>query len=128
MKTKFSSTWNSSIQPRKQRKFRRNAPLHLKNKLLSATLDKKLRKELGIRSLPIRKGDGVVVMRGSSRGKTGSVVKVDLGIGKVYVDSVKMKKASGQEMDAPIDPSNIKITKPVMIDGRRIKKKIQKKV
>jgi len=123
MKKEFSKKWKSSKQPRKQRKFRHGASLHLRNKLVSATLDKKLRKELGVRSLPLRKGDGVIVMRGEFSKKTGSVTKVDLKKLKVYVDAVKSKKASGQEVEAPIDPSNLKIVKPVMTDARRIKKK-----
>ena len=34
MKRKYSSSWKSSKQPRKQRKYRQNAPLHIKQKLV----------------------------------------------------------------------------------------------
>ena len=47
MKQKFSTKWNSSRQPRKQRKYLANAPLHLKRVLLSANLSKDLRKRYG---------------------------------------------------------------------------------
>ena len=50
MKRKFSKSWKSSKQPRKQRKYSANAPLHLKRKLLSVNLSKELRKKYGKRS------------------------------------------------------------------------------
>ena len=43
MKTEWSPGWKSSVQPRKQRKYRMNAPLHVKRKFMSAKLDKTLR-------------------------------------------------------------------------------------
>ena len=123
MKNEFSKTWNSSTQPRKQRKFRHNAPLHIRQKLVSAALDKILRKVVGKRSLPVRKGDDVVIMRGEFKKTSGKVSRVDLKKLKVYIDSVKSKKGSGQEIEAPIDPSNIKIINLGSDDKRRIKLK-----
>ncbi|MBS1194889.1 MAG: ribosomal protein L24p/L26e, archaeal/eukaryotic, partial [Methanomicrobia archaeon] len=46
-----------SIQPRKQRKARYTAPLHIKGKFLSATLSKELREQYKRRSLRVVKGD-----------------------------------------------------------------------
>ena len=63
MKAKFSKKWKSSKQPRKQRKYRAEAPLHVKHKLVSANLSKELRKKYGRRSFPLRKGDTVLVKR-----------------------------------------------------------------
>jgi len=45
MKQKFSTTWKASKQPRKQRKYSANAPLHIKRKMLSANLSKTLERE-----------------------------------------------------------------------------------
>ena len=70
MKKKFSKKWKASGKARKQRKYVANAPLHIKKKFLSANLSKELRKKYG-RSLQIRKGDSVKVMRGKFKGKTG---------------------------------------------------------
>ncbi len=62
MKRKFSKSWKSSKQPRKQRKYAANAPLHLKRKLLSVNLSKDLRKKYGKRNMMIRKEDVVKIM------------------------------------------------------------------
>jgi large subunit ribosomal protein L24 len=59
MKKKWSKTWKSSKQPRKQRKYRHNAPLHIKHKFLSASLSKDLKKKYNIRNISLRKGDRV---------------------------------------------------------------------
>lgn len=119
MKKRFSVLWASSRQPRKQRKYRANAPLHLKQKMVASHLDKPLRQRYKRRALPVRKGDEVAVMTGSFRGKAGTVSSVSLGEMKVYVEGIKRKKASGQEMDVGIDPSNLKITKLYVDDKKR---------
>ena len=69
MKQKFSIHWKSSKQPRKQRKYAANAPLHLRKKFVSANLSKDLRKKQGKRNIPLRKGDIVKIMRGKFKGK-----------------------------------------------------------
>lgn len=126
MKKEFSKKWVSSKQPRKQRKYRYNAPLHLRSKMLSGHLDKKLRKEFGKRALPLRKGDEVVVMRGKFKGIKGKITKVDLKKYKVHVDNAKYKKITGQEIEAPLEPSNLRIT-DLNMDDRRRKKFMEKK-
>ena len=125
MKKKFSSKWSGSKQARKQRKYRRNAPLHVRQKLVSATLSKELRRQYKKRSLPLRKGDEVEVMRGKSRGAKGSIEKVDLSKIRVFVDSVKIKKTDGREVSASLDPSNLRITR-LNIDDKRRQSAIQR--
>lgn len=122
MRQKFSTSWASSKQPRKQRKYRYNAPLHLRQKLVSAHLSPSLRERLGKRSLPLRKGDEVVVMRGSKAGTRGVVDSVDLNKLKVYVDTIKVKKVDGSEVHSPIHPSNIMIVEAKMDDKMRMKR------
>ena len=46
--------WKSSKQPRKQRKYIANAPLHIKIKLTGVNLAKELRKKYQKRSIPLR--------------------------------------------------------------------------
>lgn len=121
MRKKFSTKWKSSKQPRKQRKYRRHAPLHLRHKFMSAHLSKELREKLGFRSIPLRKGDKVRVMRGEFKGVKGTVIKVDLKKLKVYVDSVKRKKVSGREVNVPLDPSNLEVIELVRGDKTREK-------
>lgn len=54
----------TSTKARKQRKARANAPLHKKRRMVSAHLDSALMKEYNVRSVAVRKGDTVRVIRG----------------------------------------------------------------
>ena len=45
MKSIFSLSWIRSKQPRKQRKYRHNAPLHIKKKFISVNFTKELREK-----------------------------------------------------------------------------------
>ncbi len=121
MQKMFSKHWVSSKQPRKQRKYRFNAPLHLRQKMISVHLDKALRKMYKKRSIPVRTGDEVIIMRGEFRKERGKVTKVDMKKLKIYIDSAKRKKVSGQEVEASIDPSNAMITKLNADDKKRQK-------
>lgn len=119
MKKAFSISWKSSKQPRKQRKYVYNAPLHIKHKLLSAHLSKTLREKLKKRSIPVRKGDKVKVSRGQFRGKEGKISKVMLRKSKVYIDGVEIIKKDGTKVFYPLHPSNLIITELNMEDKRR---------
>ena len=75
-----------STQPRKQRKFIYKAPLHIRHKLMSVTLSEELREQYGRRSLPVKTGDTVKVMRGDFKDHEGKVEKVDLKNYRVMID------------------------------------------
>lgn len=122
METEWSKDWNKSVQRRKQRKYRANAPLHVKQKFVHALLSKELRKELNKRSLGLRKGDEVKVMRGNMRGKTGKIEKVDLKNSIVTIEGLKNKKSTGEEYFVRFQPSNLMITGLNRDDKKRIKK------
>ena len=111
-----------SRQPRKQRKVFFNLPLHLRWHLLNAPLSPELRKELGIKRLPVRKGDVVRIMRGDWKGHEGKVVEVDLKRVAIYVEGVTVKKADGTERYYPIHPSKVMIVKLGELD--KIRRKI----
>ncbi len=106
-------------QPRKQRRFRYRAPLHVRHRFVAAHLSKDLREELGRRSLPVRKGDKVRVLRGKFRGHEGIVVSVDLRRYKVFVEGVQRQNAKGQDVMIPVDPSNLLILDVDRSDERR---------
>ncbi len=108
-----------SRQPRKQRKRFFNLPLHLRWHLLNAPLSPELRRELGVRRLPVRKGDVVRVMRGDWKGHEGKVVEVDLKRVRIHVEGVTLKKADGTEVFYPIHPSNVMIVKLGEVDEVR---------
>lgn len=111
-----------SSQPKKQRRFLYNMPLHLRHKLLTAPLSPELRKELGIRNLPIRKGDVVRIMRGDWKGYEGKVVDVDLRKVRIHVEGVTIKRADGTPVYYPIHPSKVMIIKLGEVD--KVRKKI----
>jgi large subunit ribosomal protein L24 len=115
----FSKTWKSSKDPAKQRKYRTNAPLHIKRKLVSSTLSKDNREKFNKRSAPVVKGDKVKVMRGSFRGKTGTVTATFVKRGFVHVDVCHMVKKSGAKSYYPMNASNLMITELNLKDGKR---------
>ena len=121
MKTKFSSSWIKSKQPRKQRKYRYNAPLHIKQKFVGAHLSKELHKKYGKRSMNVRKGDGVKIMRGQFKNKTGKVEEVNLKKTLAYVSGIEIAKRDGTKARFPIHPSNLMITELNMDDKMRNK-------
>ena len=100
-----------SKQPRKQRKALFTAPLHKRQKLVSAHLSPELRAEYGVRSLPVRKGDTVRIMRGMMKDVEGKVTEVDLKRLRVFVDGATREKADGSTVNLPIHPSNLMIIK-----------------
>ncbi|WP_458455951.1 50S ribosomal protein L24 [Methanobrevibacter sp.] len=112
-----------SKQPRKQRKALYNAPAHARGKHLSASLSKDLKEKLGIRSLPVKSGDKVRVVRGDFKGHEGEVLTVDYGSYKVTIDEVTLSKPDGTNTFLPVDPSNLVIIDADLKDDRRIKNK-----
>jgi large subunit ribosomal protein L24 len=109
-----------SKKPSKQRKMLFQAPLHKRHKLLSAHLSKDLIVKWNRRSLSVRKGDEVKVMRGKFKGTTGKISKVDLKRLKVYIENVKRRKVSGEEVHVPVSASNLLLVNPVMDDKERL--------
>jgi len=121
MKQKWSREWVSSKQVRKQRKYRYNAPLHVKHKFVSVNLSPQIRKQHGKRSIPVRKGDEVEIMRGGSKGSKGNVERVNLNRCKVYIEGINIKRADGSDVLKSFDPSNLRITKLKLDDKKRQK-------
>jgi large subunit ribosomal protein L24 len=111
--------WVKSSQPRKQRRALFNASLHKRQKLMSAPLSPELRKQYGIRNLPVRKGDEVVIMRGDFKGHRGKVVRVDLRKMRIYVEGATIKNARGEPRYYPIHPSNVMIVSLNLEDKAR---------
>lgn len=109
-----------SIQPRKQRKALYTAPLHIRRKLMSANLSKDLRADIGKRSLPIRVGDKVQVVRGDFKGHEGKVESIDAKRYKVTVEGVTLSKPDGNAVFLPIHPSNLMIIEADLKDERRL--------
>ncbi len=88
---------------------------------MSAHLSKELREKYKRRSLPVRKGDEVEIMRGEFKKKRGKVLRVDLKKYKVYVEGITRKRTDGTERLVPIHPSNLMIVNLNLQDKRRVK-------
>jgi len=120
MKKKFSKKWKASKQKRKQRKYRANAPLHIKHKFLSAHLSKELRGKYKRRAFPLRKGDTVKIMRGKFKGKESKISSVNTKKAIVYLEGIQRTKKDGTKVNIPFQPSNLMITSLNLEDKKRI--------
>ncbi len=94
-------------------------PLHRMQKKVKSTLKPSLRKKQSKRSMQVKKGDKVKVMRGKYRGKTGKVKKVSLKKPTIAIEDLEIEKASGEKADANIHPSNLQIIKIDLEDPKR---------
>ena len=133
----------SSKQPGKQRKAQFNAPLHVKRKRIRARLRTDDPDLAAIRTVTVRVGDEVEVLRGDfgspnsakpdsrgkrlgqARGKSGvraKIVAVNTGAGTVHVDGVSISTADGKEEPLPIHASNIVVVALDDTDTHRIRR------
>lgn len=110
-----------SKKPKKQRKFMRTAPLHLRRKLMASHLSAELKKQYNTRSMPVRKGDDVVVMRGRFKKRSGKIARLDTKKYRVYIEGIMVKRTDGTERQAPLHSSKLKITKLNLQDKKRVK-------
>lgn len=107
-----------SSSKRVQRKKQLGASSSLKRKLMSCHLTKALRTQHKIRSLPIKRGDTVKILKGKAKGKEGKVVQVYRKRNVIYVDKVNRDKQNGQTVFLPIKPSYCVITVPLINKDR----------
>lgn len=123
MKKKFSTSWEASKQPRKQRKYRFNAPLHLRKKFVNVNLAKPLREKQKKRNIQIHREDIVKIMKGKYKGKKGKVLEVKLKESRIVVEGIQAKKQDGSKVFIKLQPSNLQIIEL----SERIKKETNKK-
>lgn len=114
-----SQAWKSSAQRRKQRKYRANAPLHIRKDFVKAHLAKDLIQKHKKRSAGVRTGDKVIVSRGQYKGKSGKVERVSVKKTRVYITGIDITKKDGSKYLIPIQPSNVIITELNMEDKKR---------
>ena len=96
-------------QPRKQRKLRALAPIHIRRKFMSANVAKDMRGALGGRSAIVRKGDRVKVLVGDKKGHMGKVIRLDYSRLKVYLEGMTVRNAKGAEKFIAVSPNNVQI-------------------
>lgn len=98
-----------SEKPRKQRKEQENAPKHRIRKMMSSNLSDDLRDKYGTKSVPIREGDEVEIMRGDFKGLVNKVAEIDRRNKKVFIENVTVKKADESKEPRGVHSSNLKI-------------------
>ena len=113
-----------SKKPRKARRAQREAPLHRKSSSLKAHLSPELRGEYGVRSVRVRVGDSVRIVRGAYRGVEGKVLRVYPGEGRVTVEGLTRQNARGDNVPIKIHSSNLIITK-LSLDDKLRKEKLE---
>lgn len=103
-----------------------NAPAHLRHKLMSAHLAPDLVKSHGIKSLPVRKGDTVRIMRGDHQGFEGKISTVDLANFRIFLEGLTREKVDGTVIFVPVHPSKVLI-KSLNLDDKWRKRTLQRK-
>lgn len=115
----WSKSWKSSKKARKQRKYRFNAPLHIKRKFVSSHLSKELRQKYNRRNVTVNKGDKVKVVRGQFKGHVGKVEEMNIKNSKIFISGIEIQKRDGSKTRYPIHPSNVIITELNLDDKKR---------
>merc|ERR1712094_27459 len=104
---------------RKARKAHFTAPSSVRRKIMSAHLNKDLSSKYHVKSMPIRKDDEVIVVRGSHRGREGKVIQVYRKKYVIHIERVTREKSNGSTVNVGIHPSNVTITKLKLDKDRR---------
>ena len=73
---------------------------------------------LQVRSIPIRKDDEVLVVRGSNKGREGKVTSVYRLKYLIHIERVSREKSNGQSVPIGIHPSKVVISKLKMDKDR----------
>jgi large subunit ribosomal protein L24 len=95
--------------PRKQRKLLHNAPAHIRHKFMGAPLSPQLSASKNAKTLPVRKGDTVRIMRGDNKGFEGKISRVDLKNYRIYLEGLTREKVDGTAIFLPVHPSKVMI-------------------
>ena len=87
---------------------------------MSAPLSKELREKYNVRSMPIRKDDEVMVVRGFAfKNQEGKVISVYRKRYVIHIERVTLEKKNGAIVQVGIHPSNVVITKLKLDNSRK---------
>lgn len=95
----------------KSRKAYFNAPSSVRRVMMSAPLSKELREQYGVKSMPIRKEDQVLIVRGSKKGQEGTISSVYRLKFAIQLEKLTKEKSNGASVPLNIHPSKVVITK-----------------
>merc|ERR1711988_1097571 len=110
---------NVSSSRRKSRKAHFTAPSSVRRKIMSSHLNKELVQKYNVKSMPIRKDDEVIVVRGKNVGREGKVIQVYRKKYVIHIERVTREKSNGSTVNVGIHPSNVMITKLKLDKDRR---------
>ncbi|KAI9795410.1 MAG: 60S ribosomal protein L26B [Piccolia ochrophora] len=102
---------NVSSSRRKSRKSHFGAPSSVRRNIMSAPLSKELRDKHNVRSIPIRKDDEVLILRGSNKGREGKVTSVYRLKYIIHIERISREKSNGQSVPLGVHPSKVVVTK-----------------
>lgn len=111
-----------SSKPSKQRLNQRVAPAHMKRNQISAPLSETLREKHGRRSVSLRRGDRVKIVRGDYAGVEGKIEDVETKTARIYVEGVTREAVAGTTKRVPIHSSKVMVTALNLDDKRRDEK------
>ena len=114
MKTKY-------VRPAQNRKVKREAEYHQRKNDFNVHLSTDLREKYNTRSLPVRRDDTVLILRGKFTGIQKRVTRISYKKRKIQIEGVKMTKTDSTEIFFWLDPSNVLITSLGKIDDGRKK-------
>ena len=116
---KYSTAVSSSR--RKSRKAHFGAHSEARRKRMSANLSKELQARHGVRSMPIRKDDEVLITRGMYKTREGKVTAVYRKKWVVHVERITREKVNGASVPVGIPASSLVITKLKLDKDRKAK-------
>merc|ERR1719172_470744 len=96
---------------RKARKTHFAADSASRRKIMSASLSKELQAKYNVRSVPLRKDDEIMVVRGIYKNREGKVTACYRGKYVIHVERITRDKANGAQVNVGLQPSNCIITK-----------------
>jgi large subunit ribosomal protein L24 len=115
-----------TTKPSKQRKRLYQAPVTERYRRFSAPLASNLKESHGTNSVPVRKGDTVMIMRGDRKGFEGKVTQINRKNYRISVEGADREKVDGTKISVPIHPSNVMITR-LNLDDKWRKKIMERK-
>jgi large subunit ribosomal protein L24 len=107
----------TSINPKVQRKA--FSTFDKRVSTIRTPLSRDLREQYKTRTVTVRKGDTVIVLRGDFKGHEGKVSGIATSEMKITIEGVNMAKMDGTNKPVTISPSKVKISKLDLSDKER---------
>lgn len=103
----------------KSRKAHFTAPSSVRRIIMSAPLSKELAEQYGVKRLPVRKEDQVLIVRGSKKGQEGTISNVYRLKYAIQLEKLSREKSNGATVPINIHPSKVVITKLFLDNSRK---------